>query len=183
MDVNVAPRVTALSVLILVVTLLGACSKDESPSGAEQSSTASPTASPQSVNPGPADLTDPSGNSVGRATFAHKADKVIITVQLSRTSGEPFDVTVHEVGTCEPPNYSSTGPQLLKPQSSSVDSQQNWSNKSPNKVTLTTNAFAIGDLHGRAIVLREKPAQPSPGEFPGPGSSSPGPAIACGVID
>ena len=142
-----------------------------------------------------AELREPSGDVVGRATFQPVANGVLIQIRFDRIAPGPHAIHIHENGSCEPdftaagghfnPDHSGHGllagpyhagdmPNFDAPASGSVSLQ----------IVNTQITFARDEANslfkpgGTALIVHD-----GPDDYRSPPSGAAGKRIACGVIE
>jgi len=78
--------------------------------GGPKEETAAPeTAAPEQAQTAKAELKNASGESVGTGTFTQTAEGVTIEVHVNNLTPGEHGIHIHDVGTCEPPDFNSAG--------------------------------------------------------------------------
>jgi Cu-Zn family superoxide dismutase len=143
-----------------------------------------------------AELKDASGKSVGTARIAETSRGVRVVVDVKGLTEGPVGVHIHEVGSCEPPDFESAGAHfnpegkqhgLQNPQGPHAGDLPNLkvAGKGEGQVQATNNRITLGegsnsifDADGSALVVHAK--QDDQKTDP---SGESGDRIACGVIE
>ena len=142
-----------------------------------------------------AELRSVSGQPVGTATFTQVGDIVRIVLEVQGLPAGTKGVHIHEVGSCEPPTFTSAGGHfnpvskqhgLLNPQGPHAGDLANIVIASDGKgrmetsaslVTLGSGANSILDANGSALIIHA-----APDDFRTDPTGNSGARIACGVI-
>ena len=153
------------------------------------------TQTPVTNNRATAELRNASGQVVGMATFTQTDGGVLIVVEAKGLPPGPKGVHIHEVGKCEPPQFTSAGGHFNpgKKQHGSMNPQGPHAGDLPNmtvaqdgtgrmetttdRVTLTTGAMSLFDADGSALVVHA-----GPDDFMTDPTGNSGGRSLCGVV-